>query len=470
MGFDSMKEIKIVSAKEMERIEKLAIQKGCNEEEFVIRAGRSIADAAEEWIERHHGTKHAVILAGKGNKGADAFAAGVELLSKGFRLQAYHLESMDLCRPLCRKFAERFQKMGGIYREVRNKAELVFNSNGLIIDGLLGTGFTGPVAGLYLAAIKEANQSGLPILAVDIPSGLNGSTGDIEGAAIEAQLTVAMGLPKVGFFLQDGWNCVGELYIGDFGLPPEFVDQAKETANMPCWQEMHKLLPRLKRNRHKYQTGCVVGYAGSSQLSGAAKLASCAALRSGAGIVKLFFPPDAAACMTDLPYEIIRMPWTKNAWNEALSKAKSVFVGPGLGRSEEAKAWIETVLAKLRLPVVLDADALLEGMPFPKLSICTPHRGEMMRLLGKESLDEEKLLKACQGFCEEKKNDPDIKRRANVDIFSKTKAFHYLAWRSRYGYCRKRRCSHGAVSRSSGARLRSARCSASRSHDSRIVG
>ena len=398
-----MNTLKIVTAKEMARIEDLAIQKGCNEEEFVLRAGHCVANAVEEYIQQHHRAKDVVILAGKGNKGADAFAAGLELLSKGFLVRAYHLASLDECRPFCKKFAEFFQKRGGEYIEIRNQTDLIFGVDQLIIDGLLGTGCAGPVTGLYRSVIERANDSGLPILAVDIPSGLNGSTGVVEGAAIQAHMTIAMGLPKIGFFLRDGWNYVGAMRIGDFGLPPEYIGSAREAATLPWWREMFPLLPKLKRNRHKYQAGCVVGFAGSASFSGAAKLASLAALRGGAGIVKLFFPPEAEGHMMDAPYEVICMPWTESSWNDALLKANSVFIGPGIGRSEEMKRWLEKNVSKLNLPAVLDADALFSGLPFPSSSICTPHRGEMIRLLGKETMDEAALLEECQRFSDEKK-------------------------------------------------------------------
>jgi len=396
-----MKEIKIVTPKEMARIEKLAIQNGYNEEEFVIRAGRAVADAAEKWMGRHRHIENIVIVAGKGHKGADAFASGIEFHSRGYRVKAYHLDSMARSKPLCRKLAERFREMGGDYTEVRKASDLAFGLDSLIVDGLLGTGFTGDVEGLYKAAIETANRSKMPIVSIDIPSGLDGSTGAAK-IAMDAQLTVAMGLPKIGFFLGDGWNLVGELLIADFGLPEEFAEAAKESAFMPCMSMIHQLLPAIKRNRHKYHS-CVVGYAGSRQFSGAAKLASLAALRGGAGIVKLFFPPDAEAHMMDAPYEVIRLPWTKNDWSDALFKAKSVFIGPGIGSGEETQRFVKSIVYKMKLPIVLDADALFKGVECSPASICTPHRGEMLRLLGKENIGEDRLLKECQHFCDEKR-------------------------------------------------------------------
>ena len=156
---------------------------------------------------------------------------------------------------------------------------------------------------------------------------------------IQASLTVALGLPKIGFFLKDGWNFVGELQVADFGLPQEFIDRAEEEAFFPDWSLIKRALPRIRRNRHKYQAGFVIGYAGSKNFSGAAYLAALGALRGGAGIVKLFYPP--AMQTANAPYEVIHLSWTERDWNEALAKAHAVFIGPGLGRSEETKEWLE---------------------------------------------------------------------------------------------------------------------------------
>ncbi len=397
-----MKGYKVVTSKEMARIEALALQNGCNEEEFMRQAGLRVAEAAIEWVESRHLSRSVVLLAGKGNKGGDAFAAGLELLAEGFQVTAYHLAPLDQCRPLCRKMAERFRKQGGERIDIQSAAELKLESDRLIIDGIFGTGFAGSVDGLYRAAIEKANASCAPILAIDIPSGLNGTTGEIGGVAIEADLTVALGLPKAGLFLRDGWNYAGHLRVGDFGLPPEWIECAEEIAYLPNVEHLKQILPKQVRNRHKYQAGCVVAFAGSAHYSGAAKLASLSALRSGAGIVKLFYPADAAAEMTDAPYEVIRMPWMEKEWKEALKKAGSVFIGPGLGQSAEMKRWLDEHVPQLSCPVVLDADALIPSLHLKPDTICTPHRGEAMRLFQEEKLDEDQLLVRCQRFCDEK--------------------------------------------------------------------
>ena len=399
-----MKGYKVVTSKEMARIEALALQNGCNEEEFIHQAGLRIAEAAIEWIDLDHLSRNIVLLVGKGNKGGDAFAAGLALLAEGFQVKAYHLAPLDQCRPLCKKYAERFRKKGGDVLEIQSAAELSFDPDQLIIDGIFGTGFAGPVDGLYKAAIERANASQSPILAIDIPSGLNGTTGETGSVAIEAHLTVALGLPKAGFFLRDGWNYVGRLRVSDFGLPAEWIDCAEEIAWLSSTEHLRQSLPKPVRNRHKYQAGCVVAFAGSPHFSGAAKLASLSALRGGAGIVKLFYPKEAAQEMIDSPYEVIRMPWSDHEWNEALKKASSVFIGPGLGKSEEIISWLAHYIPKLTVPVVLDADALIPSVHLAPHTICTPHRGEALRFFQDENLSEDQLLMRCQRFCDEKRS------------------------------------------------------------------
>jgi NAD(P)H-hydrate epimerase len=115
-------------------------------------------------------------------------------------------------------------------------------------------------------------------------------------------------------------------------------------------------------------------------------------------MVRLFYPSSAQSEMSNLAYEVIHGPWKEEEWNAALKKAKALFIGPGLGSSKEVKEWVLRTVPQLTLPVVLDADALLDSLTLPKHAICTPHRGEMLRLLGKERLEEPQLLQRCQQF------------------------------------------------------------------------
>lgn len=377
-------DMKIVTATEMARIEALAIEEGCSREEFMLQAGLQIADLVQEWCDSED---EIVLLAWKGNKSGDGFVAGIRLLEAGYKVRAVHLADLEQCTELCRKFAEKFRRKGG-------EIEKTFVSGAVYIDALLGTGFSGTAEGVIRDCIEKANASGVPIYSIDLPSGLNGNTGD-GGSVIQAHSTITLGLPKIGCFLKKGWNYTGELYVADFGLPEKYEAAAEAVAILPDREKLKKKIPKIVRNRHKYQAGCVVGYAGSKRYSGAAKLASLAAIKSGAGLIKLFYPEDAEKEMMNAPYEVIRIAWNEEEWVNSLGKA--FFVGPGLGKEQEK--WIRQHVPKMR-NVVLDADALLEGLKIPENSICTPHRGEMQRLLGKE-MEEDELLKQSQKFCDE---------------------------------------------------------------------
>ena len=390
--------VKIVTAQEMARVEKWAVERDSSQHEFMCQAGLRVAIAARDWVHRHHLSKKATLFVWKGNKGGDAFVAGAHLLEWGFEVQAMHLSSLEECSELCGHFAHEFQKKGGQIVQLKDPGRA-----GILIDGLLGTGFSGQVEGPLKEAIEIANRSGLPILAIDIPSGLNGTTGEIGGIAIRASLTVTMGLPKIGLFLNSGLNFVGKLYVADFGLPDEAVQEAKEVAFLVEKESVAHLLPTIERCRHKYQAGFVAGFSGSPGYVGAAKLASLAALRGGAGIVKWFYIKEAEAETYGCPYEVIRIPWSLDAWKLAMQKANAVFLGPGIGQSKEMRKQLSAIMAEASLPMVLDADALYPDMIVPRGSICTPHRGEMLRILGKERMEEGELHRACQVFCEEKK-------------------------------------------------------------------
>jgi hydroxyethylthiazole kinase-like uncharacterized protein yjeF len=400
--------MKIVSAKIMASLESQAYQQGYSEESFMEKAGAGVANEVQSFIESRQLPKNILLLCGKGNNGGDAFVAGFYLLNQHYSVTAIQLDDLDRCSPLCQKNGKRFSDQGGqIVRHLED-----FSSYSLILDGLFGTGFKGQIKEPYASLIQAANQSKVPILAIDIPSGLDGSTGRIEGVVIQATETLFLGLPKTGFFLEEGWNYVGKLRYVDFGLPQEIIEKISTDLIILTHAHMSQLLPPIKRNRHKYQAGYVIGLAGSPGMPGAAILASLAALRGGSGMVHLLHPTGMEAELLASPYELIKVPYN---WKDSQSilqemqKGGATFIGPGLGRTQECQRLLREVVPFLEKPCVIDADALIllanEAFQLPKQAILTPHTGEMQRLLhypSRLTINEE-LLKTCQHYVEEKK-------------------------------------------------------------------
>ncbi|MBI3508723.1 MAG: NAD(P)H-hydrate dehydratase [Chlamydiia bacterium] len=384
--------LKVVTSQEMARMEESAIRQGADPEHFMLEAGKQVARQATLWIERKKTPKRIGLLIGKGNNGGDAWAAGAFLREEGFEVHAYPIFPSSLCSPLNQKMGKLFlQKQGKIAKELH------FEQEALLLDGLLGTGFSGQVEGKLKEAIDAACDSRTPILAIDIPSGLDGTTGEVRGAAIRASLTVALGCLKSGFFLREGWNHVGKIQLADFGMPQEFVEKAAAFSLAPSIELLKTLLPPIIPNRHKYQAGYVLGYGGSELFPGAVKLSGMGALRAGAGIVRLFSPEPIG----DAPDELICHIWNESEWYAEMKRAQAVFVGPGLGQNQ--KAWLVEHLPRITAKCVIDADALQPQYSFPKQAILTPHRGEALRLLGLKQMPvEEELLELCGAFCKER--------------------------------------------------------------------
>lgn len=215
--------MKVVSAKEMANAEAIGYHQGCAEKDFMENAGRGVACAIHTYIQEMKIPPIVWILCGKGNNGGDAFVAGRYLLQMGCKVSAIHNENLERCSSLCRENRTLFLEKGGSLLQTLS----AIGSSGIILDGIFGTGFKGKVEEPYSTLIETANNSGLPIIALDIPSGLNGTTGQTEGSVIHATLTLYLGLPKTGFFLGNGWNVVGKLQKVDFGLPAESYENVK---------------------------------------------------------------------------------------------------------------------------------------------------------------------------------------------------------------------------------------------------
>ena len=382
-----LKAVKVVTAQEMARVEALAYEEGFHEEQFMQQAGESVAKCVEEFIQDHALQKKVSLIAGKGNNAGDAFACASYLLGRGYSVVAWHIFPLNICSPLCKKMYERFQKMGGVIHNVSKASSIHFE--GIILEGLVGNGFKGKAEGILASVIQCANEARLPILSIDIPAGVNGTTGEVGSVAIHATQTIFLEFPKWGFFQNEGWNHVGKLVAGHFGLDKRYRAKANPSAYLFDSSSVSRLLPPIKRTRHKYEAGYVLAFAGSKQMPGAALLASLGALRAGSGIVRLFHPPHMEAELSNAPYELIKEAWIPKSLSrlrEESKRAKALLIGPGMGRSPSAKAMIKLLLKETKLPSVIDADALYfiaqnPTWKLPKKAILTPHQGEMQRLL-----------------------------------------------------------------------------------------
>ena len=249
----------------------------------------------------------------------------------------------------------------------------------VVIDALLGTGLKGAPREETSRLIEQINAGGVPVLAVDIPSGVNASTGEVAGAAVQADVTVTMHGPKVGLAVAPGRFHAGGVAVADIGL------QAAETEHWLVTPEILAEVPRRSSRDNKYTAGHVLVVGGSRGMTGAPALAARAALRSDAGYVTIAAPKESLPVLETLVLEAVKRP-LEDVF-EAAAKAKALAVGPGLGRGDESKALVRRVVAEVESPAVVDADALFELEPgeWPAPRVLTPHEGELARLLGRDS-------------------------------------------------------------------------------------
>lgn len=372
----------VITASQMRQIEEAAYLAGASDEKFMENAGAGIAHLLEQELITPRTSHEVCLLIGKGNNGGDAFVAGTHLLKKGFKVTAYLITTLEECSPLSQGMGKRFEKAGGVTTLFQETMQIP--EKAVILDGLLGTGFKGKVEGSLVRLIELANQSECPIYAIDIPSGLNGDTGEVTGAVIRADTTFFLGLPKLGFFIGQGWECVGALQQVDFGLSPVHLEKLQPAAILISEEGAKKTLPKIKRTRHKYEAGYVVALAGHPGMPGAAIMSCLSALRSGAGIVRLFYREGTE--LASAPYELICEALDFNDLSplfEELERAKALLIGPGMGRDALAAKVLHTLLTAIKVPTVIDADALfhLKSEDLPANAILTPHTGEMKRLL-----------------------------------------------------------------------------------------
>ena len=264
----------------------------------------------------------------------------------------------------------------------------------VIVDALLGTGLRDVPREDAARMIELINASTSPVIAVDVPSGVNASTGEVPGAAVSAAATVTFGAAKVGLAIAPGRFHAGSVHIAPIGLRP----REHEHALVPASALLE--VPRKRADSTKYSAGSVLVVGGSRGLTGAPTLAALAAFRADAGYVALAAPESTLPVLETRLLEVVKrplpedssgrlLPRSADAILEVAEKADAVAIGPGLGRSDGTVELVRILLERLALPVVLDADALFELEPFARAAptVLTPHSGELSGLLGGTSDD-----------------------------------------------------------------------------------
>jgi hydroxyethylthiazole kinase-like uncharacterized protein yjeF len=277
------------------------------------------------------------------------------------------------------------------------------SKNALIVDAILGTGTKNAVRGLFAEAITMINASGLPVVAVDIPSGLDTDRGTPLGVAVRAKGTVALGYPKLGEVIYPGVDYVGDLVITDIGIAAEAVLEVAPKTELLDREMIARLVPRRERDTHKGTYGHVLVVAGSRGKTGAAILACRSAMRAGAGLVTLASPRSLNNIFAGALVEVMTQPLRDNAaeemeplgddeWHRLLERKSALLFGPGIGVSDTTQNTLRWLLRNLSIPWVIDADGLnalalqMERLRHAKIPpVLTPHPGEMARLTGKSN-------------------------------------------------------------------------------------
>lgn len=384
-----MAQLELLTTEEMSRADALAAATGIPTLTLMENAGRAVADAAEAMLR----TRGAVaVLCGPGNNGGDGFVAARLLKQRGYSVKVHLLGHRTQIKGDAAVMAERWD--GTV--EPIGLGQAGFDKTQLIIDALFGAGLSRPPEGSAADLIAEANASGVPILSVDVPSGLDGTTGRADGIVVAASRTITFFRCKPGHVLLPGRRLCGAVYVADIGIPSAVLDEIGVTtfANLP--QLWRAAMPRLIEDGHKYMRGHAVAVSGPVAQTGAIRLAARAALRSGAGLVTIATPPDAlvinATQVTAIMLKAFSGPLGL-AEVFADPRKNAVVIGPGRGVSEQTRTEAAALLAT-GAAVVLDADALtsfagqldlltelIRAKP-QRPVVLTPHDGEFSRLFG----------------------------------------------------------------------------------------
>jgi ADP-dependent NAD(P)H-hydrate dehydratase / NAD(P)H-hydrate epimerase len=378
--------LELLTAEEMGRADRMTIEGGTPGATLMENAGRGVADEVSRLFPN---AETVAVLCGPGNNGGDGFVAARHLLERGYRVRLGFDGDPSKLPADAAAMAARYKGT------IEPLGEGLFDRADVIVDGLFGAGLARPIEGKVADLIVAANASGIPVVAVDVPSGIDGTTGAIRGVAVCARATVTFFRLKPGHLLMPGRLHCGPVRLVDIGIPQSVLAEIKPStfANEPdLWLPEY---PWPTVEGHKYLRGHAVVASGPMYSTGAARLAARGALRAGAGLVTVASPRDAltvnAAQLTAI---MVREVNDARGLEQFLSDTRknAFLIGPGHGVGEDTRAMVLAAL-KASPRVVLDADALTSFAEdsetlFAAIKrreapvVLTPHAGEFARLFG----------------------------------------------------------------------------------------
>jgi NAD(P)H-hydrate epimerase len=402
--------MRVLNAAQMREADRYTIDEiGVPSVVLMENAGRAVVAAMEVTYEDLL-TRRIAVLAGRGNNGGDGFVVARTLLQRGIDVAVFLLGRAADVRGDARTNLEVLARLGVTPVEVVNEQdwELHFSEiseRDLLVDAVFGTGLKEPLAGMLQTVVADINSSGLPVVSIDLPSGLSADTHELIGPAVEASLTVTLGAPKLPHILPPAEAHCGDLVIADIGIPDSVIDDLEGPRVRILTRElMRELVQPRTSDSHKGDYGRVWLVAGSMGRTGAAHLAAMGALKSGAGLVTIATPRSALPIVAAMAPEYMTEPlpeydsetFAAEAAERILAAQADVLaIGPGLGQHEPVRRLVKMLLERSGVPLVLDADALNAFVGLPELLrgrdgldvIVTPHPGEMARLIGSSVAD-----------------------------------------------------------------------------------
>lgn len=394
--------MKITNVDEMRLMDRYAIDKlGIAEEILMENAGIASLNVLKKKIGLDD--QKIIVFCGSGNNGGDGLVVARLIHSLGGRVKIFLLSDCAKFKGAAKTNFEIITRLPVEVVKLDNAASAKKNLAhcNAVIDAIFGTGLDRPVAGLAAEIIALINKSKKKIFSLDIPSGVNGNTGEIMGSAVRADYTVTFGLPKIGNVLYPGYEAGGELFVSHISFPPSLYNKNEIQVQTNDYVE----LPKRPAEAYKGSMGDVLFIAGAANYFGAPYLAAMSFLKSGGGYSRLAAPRSVIPVIAKKGNEIVYLPQVeteagsialknKKTLLEMSSKVDMVVIGPGLSLQEETVRLVQELTASVKKPLLIDGDGLTAISAKPEIirsrkaaTILTPHMGEMARLTGRSAAE-----------------------------------------------------------------------------------